>query len=206
MKKLLILVLLLFASQVAFADTETLRPNAAGSTTEWTAYPANNNYTRVDEASTNDADYVYATGSKIDLYNLAASAIHSYDTIVSVTLWIRAKCPDPGMGAGLLIPLLRPGSTNRIGAEITPTTSYANYSTVWTTNPDNSQAWTAADLANLQAGMDFEDLETEYVSQLWVDVDYNPGAPSGPPAGVRGYQGGVVFWATNSYVQVRGKQ
>jgi len=78
--------------------TETLRPNADGDSSECTGSDGNqvNNYELIDESSTDDADYVYATGTtdgtwRIDLYNLPSTAIAVGSTINKITFYERFK-------------------------------------------------------------------------------------------------------------------
>jgi len=62
---------------------ETLRPNGAGNRTSLYAYPATNNWDRVDEDPANDGDYVYNdAGEETD-----------YDTYA---------LPNSGVGAGVI--------------------------------------------------------------------------------------------------------
>lgn len=210
MTRLLLIILLLPA--ICFAETETLRPNAVGTTTQWTDYPsAGDNYADVDEVSTDDADYVStATHAYVDLYNLGATAIPANSIISSLKVWVRAKGTLDGTEEtyGFMKVGVRPASTNRLHAtQITLTDAFANYSREWTTNPDTTREWRYYDLDNLQAEIYAVLIgsagSTITVSQVWVEITYTL---SGSPAGVRGYQGGSVARATNTTLQVRGKQ
>jgi hypothetical protein len=151
---------------------EVLRPNAAGYSTTWTAYPANDNYTRVDEVEADDADYVYKdAASGNDSYNLSASALGDTVSISKVTVWVRVK--DEGQGSRIRT-ILRLNSTNSFSSYIRLTSSYGDSSVDYLTKPGGGN-WVSTDLADLIAGVNcFDAVDAKvYVSQLWVVVHYS---------------------------------
>ncbi len=173
--------------------TLTLRPDSAGSETNWTPNTGAN-YAAVDEAS-NDGDTTYVSRTSTianDTYNIPTSADLTGATINSVTVYASAKYVAAGSGSAPAAPtmyqVVRVGSTSYASSTAdTLTTSYADTSNAWTTNPADSQAWEKADIDDLQIGIRSARTTgggsrtyTPYCTQVWVVVDYT--APSVPDA------------------------
>jgi hypothetical protein len=169
--------------------TETLRPNAVGDLTEWTAqYPTpGNHYDKVyeavaDEDATFIVVYSYITTPKTDLYNIPDSAIPEGSTINSVTVYFRhrgeyytyARCAAA----------MKTGGTQYNGDYETSTSSYVTSSKTWTTNPKTGVAWTVDDINALQIGVvgkrgvyyDFDlgvfYYDNTYCTQVYVVINY----------------------------------
>ena len=167
-------------------DTETLRPNAVGDKSDWSATgECSLNYKCVDEETADEDDtYVKATTrNKIDLYHL--QDISGDGTINNVTLWIRAKQTT---GNEKIEPRIKTGGTEYKGTQFTPsTTSYADYPYTWDTNPDTGNAWTWDEINNSQAGQKSIGVGgwsgEERVTQVWIVVDYTP-SDTTPPGNV----------------------
>jgi len=155
-------------------STAILRPNAAGAMTQLGANGAASNWDCVDEASADGlSTYVnkYGSGYYYDLYDL--TDFPASGTIQSITLHFRAYYSGQ---AGWAFPYLRTGSTNYSGAEKTLTSSFADYSHTWTTNPATSAAWQIADLNSLQAGVGLygHHASDARCTQVYVEVTYTP--------------------------------
>jgi len=157
--------------------TVTLRPNAdvtgefnlsIGGTS-----PAATNWESVDEFSSDgDATYVEGDGGTYatDLYNLDNTSLSG--AIRSVTIYVNCKGTKEGVGAYTWI------KTNGVADDGTPetlTTSYADYSTVYTTNPQSGNPWTWDEINALQAGVGLKKPAGGAASrctQVWVVIEY----------------------------------
>jgi len=164
--------------------TETLRPNADGDSSECTGSDGNqvNNYELIDESSTDDADYVYATGTtdgtwRIDLYNLPSTAIAVGSTINKITFYARFKSIHGEDDCKFAY--TSGGTTYRSDAP-NVTTSFEEYSWEQTTNQKTSAAFTIDEINALQIGVDLRQTNSiaEYwgvCSQLWIVIEYTTG-------------------------------
>lgn len=130
-------------------------PNAAGDHTALTRGGADSgsNYGQVDERPPNDAtDYVYASvDPTYDLYGL--TDLSNVGTVNCVTARIRGQKDDAGAGAVKAV--YKIGSTEYRSSALPLTQSQ------WLTledkreaSPATSSAWTASELASLQAGVE----------------------------------------------------
>ncbi|MBN2462627.1 MAG: PKD domain-containing protein [Dehalococcoidia bacterium] len=160
------------------ADTTTLIPNAAGSSTQLSRVGAASNW-QACTSDDGDTSYVYTTNNnyRTDLYNL--SDVSLAGTINSVTVYIRARAnANPTQTCARTA--IRTGTTDYFGPEVTLTTSYAVSSTTYTTNPGGGN-WTWAQINALQAGARIRrpaGRNTQSrVTQVWVVVDYTPPLP-----------------------------
>jgi len=171
----------------AAPDTVTIRPGAAGDETGLTiggTTPAATNWESVDDPTADDdATLVYAQNIDTyltDLYNLADTALSG--TINSVTVYMRVKAlvtPDRASAYTRI-------KTNGVaydGTAETVTTSWADYSKQYTTNPQTASAWTWTEVNALQAGAGLRqpkatgpNKKTD-CTQVWVVVDYTPAVP-----------------------------
>ena len=161
---------------------ETLRPNAAGDTTDIQAqYPVSTfHYDKVDEAvSDGDTTYVYIYSddawSKYDLYNLPSHSIGS-GTINSIKIY--CVCKEWGV-AYCRIKLKTGGAEYDNGSDLALTSSWVSYSNQWNTNPKTSSAWTWTDIDALQIGVYLkgEAATAGYCTQVYVEVDYTEALP-----------------------------
>lgn len=130
---------------------ETLCPSGAGTTTQWDAL-SGNNYENVDEVSQDgDTSYVStATANEIDTYafgNLTTTSGTVYGVQVNMT----ARKDDAGSRS--IAPVVRLSSTDRIGNSVSVSDSYVNHIQMYNTNPDDSEAWTIADVNGAEFGV-----------------------------------------------------
>jgi len=160
---------------------ETLRPNAAGDLSAWTAVGDSTLWECVDESSPDD-DTTYASIPALNdlkfLVHLASSGIGASDTINSVALTLRLKTVPIAPSSDLYF-LWKENSVETQGALITETTSYADYTETRTVRPSDSSAWTLSDLNNLQVGVrGVTGTRAARCTQVYVTVDYTPLASS----------------------------
>jgi prepilin-type N-terminal cleavage/methylation domain-containing protein len=151
------------------SGTLTLRPNANGFYSAWSG-----SYADVDDTAANDSDRVFASTTSAAV-TFALEDPSQSGTITAVRLVVRAN--RVGLNPFQIRPRLRSTSAmlNYDSAPITLTTSYANYTTSYATNPLTGLAWTWSDVNDLQAGVLLSTGATSgsaQVSEMYVEVDY----------------------------------
>ncbi|MBA7710596.1 hypothetical protein ES703_119541 [subsurface metagenome] len=137
------------------------------------------NYLLVNEATSDgDGTYVNCTANTTtfeeDLYNLSDTT-SAPGKINSVTVWINAKVTKVGAASAHTRITTNTGTYD--GVEETLTTSYATYSTAYTTNPQSGNEWTWGEINALQAGVGALKATGGSVTictQVYVVVDYTP--------------------------------
>jgi len=155
-------------------DTDAVRPNAAGASTQLTP-SAGNNYACAGDG--NDGTYVgqVTTTYKVDLYNIPNHTTES-GTINSITIYFRLGNQATNRTTWAM-PAFYTNSTLYDG------TAQSNYgvtlstkSQVFTLNPVTSNPWTWDEFDNLQIGVSVKiDTETSviaYCTDVWVVVNY----------------------------------
>jgi len=138
------------------ADTEILRPMAAGDETNISDQePAlGAHWDKVDEA-TADGDTTYVYTSKLaweeDLYHIADHSL-GLGTIIYVKVYMvcRALATPAQTSAYVHI---KTGGIEYNGSEEMVTISYAAYSYQWDTNPQTGASWTWSEIDALQIGV-----------------------------------------------------
>ena len=160
--------------------TETLRPNGNDTTGLYNNNSNQvNNYSYVDESSTNDSDYVSNFGTTeeydTDLYAFPATAIPDGSTINKVTFYARFKHGD---GSDYCKFAYKSGGTTYYSSAPNVTTSYAEYSWEQTTNQKTGAAWTITNINDLVAGVSLYYNKSTFgglCSQFWLVIDYTEG-------------------------------
>jgi len=157
-----------------------LRPSAAGTTTSLSRNTGSYNYACVDEESSDgDSSYVFRTGtsSVYDTYNIPDTTLAGL-SIQSITVHIVAKDQSSSFD-GYGRPYIRIGSVNYNGGSLTDlTTSYAEYTYTWTTNPNTASDWNWANINSLEIGVQLQGnnyFGTNYYArctQVWVEITY----------------------------------
>lgn len=152
-------------------QTETLRPNAAGSSAYLSRSGCTSNYQCVDEVTSDvDSTYVYAastSGGPHDTYNLDNHA--GSGTIKSVTVYIViSKTSGTPYGRTKLLT----HNTIYYGSTLSVPASYTTYSTTYTNNPYTGAAWTWDEIDALQAGVHFYGTGSAKCTQVYVIVNY----------------------------------
>lgn len=168
-------------------STLTLRP-ASDNTNEgsqWAneATGYTNLYISVDEVVLSETDYIQISagisgaGDYDMKFNWPNHTTES-GTINSVKVYAQVKKFNVGSGStSPKLYLFAIDSDHR--TEITVTTSSAQQSVTWSTNPHTSSAWTWTDIDNLLAGHaasatggDAKNYTMMYVYQIYAEVDY----------------------------------
>ena len=176
--KIIILILALTCNVYGGTEDETLRPNAAGDETNLSkSGGGGDNYDRVDEVvSDDDGSYVslaIVTWTR-DLYNLDDSV--GTGTINSVTVYAKGR-ESQSSGFAWLVTGIKTLGTIDDSTNLALTTSYADKSETFTTNPVTGNPWTWTEVDALQAGVRLR-CETGYgdarCTQVWVVVDADP--------------------------------
>ncbi len=163
--------------------TEILRPNGVGSETTLPWVVPNvgaDHWQNVDEVTPDEDSTFVARGSASaawnrDLYALPASS--GSGAINNITVYARVKCDGTPAQTNLVISC-RTYSTTYEDVEKTTTDAYANYSKVWTTNPNTGSAWTWDEIDALEIGIKLRRGATTYgtkCTQVYVEVDYTSG-------------------------------
>ena len=157
--------------------TEILRPNAAGDETNipTTGGMGTGHWGRVSDED--DATYL-ANHNNVwlrDLYNLPSPSGSGVVNFVKIYIRIRSLIEAGWRKTALKID----GSVYETG-ELTINNEnwYTTFNT-WNTNPKTSAAWTFAELADLQIGINLKaytnPLGSVQVAEVWLYIDYTPG-------------------------------
>ena len=159
--------------------TETIRPNG-DSTITWTDVPdpPSTHFDDVDEAVTDeDTSYVHTSGiSQSDLFDLGnPTSIGGSDIINSVIVYFRARRTTPNLTKARI--RIKTYATIYQGTVYNLVDAYANYSDVWTTNPNTGSPWTLTELNALIAGVfSANDGNDKRCTQVYVVVDFTSAA------------------------------
>ena len=158
--------------------TLTLRPNSDSSVVLDRSTGATN-YSCVDEAVKDEADYVRGGGTSnnytTDLYGFPDHTTEG-GAINSIALKCYAKRTYAGEGYQ---PKIKLGETTYSGSVVSVAASTTLYSQTFTKSPATTEAWTWDEIDALVAGISFRgDTYPTYVYgyQFWVEVDYTPAA------------------------------
>jgi hypothetical protein len=192
----------------AAPDTKTLRPNAAGITTNIELqYPSSgDHYDKVKEVPYDTTTYIRRSGTditeKLDTY-IPDTTIPAGSTINSLTIYtvcMTTAIYDNGNGwwvYGAGRPALRTQATNYTGGNLqTFTEGYITYSYTWNDNPNTLVDWTPEDINALEIGVSLRtykaNIPANYAyprcTQVYAVVDYIPPAlPPLPPSNVSGW-------------------
>ena len=147
---------------------ETLRPNGEGDSDDFSSNGCSNNWQCVDE-TTNDGNssYVIRTSSS---YGRDSYETENYSSgtgvIDSLIIYISCNETNPSGRASTLI---RTNGSNFYGSSQNPSSSYSEFSTVYTTNPSSSSAWTWTEINNIEIGVY---ARRARCTQVWVEVYY----------------------------------
>jgi hypothetical protein len=133
-----------------------MRPNAAGSKTEWTPL-SGNNYENVDEVVVDD-DTTYVstdTNNEVDLYNVESPSLPTSLSGWEVKrVWTEAIAKTDSADTDAISVGVKSGESENWGSSIALTTTYAAYpGNVLTTNPADDEAWETDDLTNIEIGI-----------------------------------------------------
>lgn len=156
------------------SNSVTLRPNGQGSKTDLTSSGCAGNWQCVAE-STPDEDasvVICADNSAHDDYYTITDPTPQACVPKKVTVNYRVRLTKVQGSAAAVLFI---GGQAYAGTTSNPTSSYANYSYAWTTNPQTGAAWTWSDITNLEAGIRLTGQNSNwpaYCTQLWIVVTY----------------------------------
>lgn len=139
-------------SQCIIADQSTVgwkmytKPPTGNSATNtaWT-----DDYTKVDEAVLDDADYIASTtNGDVETFTWAGVTIPAGYAVVAVA--VNARVRNDGSGPVNIQAALRRSSTNYFGSNVSMSgTAFTPTCTIWATDPSTGAAWTPS---NAQSG------------------------------------------------------
>jgi len=185
-----------YSNELTFkTSTEILRPNAAG---DQCVFPDEagdacpDHYKNVDEElPDDDTTWVGAEtapgdeplySNSYELYNIDDHVL-GIGKIYQIKVYFRCKAQDTPTRASAKA-VLKTGGTVYAGTSKTVTTSWADYSQVWTTNPDTGNPWTWSEIDALQAGVALRRCQPSgvgrrtYCTQVYVEVEYGIETPT----------------------------
>lgn len=149
-----------------------LRPTADGDLLELSCSTGTTHYALIDEATADDADYVYATSIKSDRYTIGTLSVPAGEVITGITIKLRAARPSMAGGSASIY-LRVSGTDYQLGtATDSFTKTFAEYTiTPSNTNPVTKLPWEQADLSGATIVLSISTAVSEArVSQLWVEV------------------------------------
>jgi hypothetical protein len=167
------------------ADTEILRPTAAGDETNISnQLPSSGaHWEKVDDVTPDGDSTVVYTGSsgwEEDLYNIADHSTGS-GTITSVKVYIECRSDAAPTQTSAYVHIKTNGVEDN-GDEETVTTSYATYLYERNKNPQTNAAWTWDEIDALQIGVGLRQPTSGQLSgctQVYVEVTYGEPALMG---------------------------
>jgi hypothetical protein len=128
---------------------EVIAPDGIGVQTDWVP-SAGDNYECVDEIPESTAEHVSSSVlDDVDLYAMSDLPVDATGVIFGLQLHLHAKRDTNPAG---VTPVVYTGSTQYPADEKTLTESWADYFSIWETNPNTAAAWTAAQINGLQCG------------------------------------------------------
>lgn len=141
-------------SQIIMADEPTIGwrvgqsyMTSNGANTAWTG-----DYTSVDEALLNEADYIYS-GSADQIETYGHTLVPSLTGYNPRAVAVSARARRGGSGPQNIQLAIRSGSTNYFSGTKSLDLGYSAVQHVWETNPDTSLPWTVSQVAAAQPGV-----------------------------------------------------
>jgi type II secretory pathway pseudopilin PulG len=150
------------------SNVELLLPSGVGSSTNLNSSGCTNWMCVDDIISDEDVTYVEGFGANwnADLYQLS-DHVSGSGNIDSVIIWVCAM----GDGAGDKTRThINVGGTIFDGVQNNTTAVYADYSSIYISNPVTSLAWSWADIDALEIGVDLK--KTARCTRVWAEVYY----------------------------------
>jgi prepilin-type N-terminal cleavage/methylation domain-containing protein len=157
------------------ADSVIIRPSGNGSITDIPQSTGCASHWQCVDEVTSDDDASYVTHDSnswsTDVYALE-NATHDSCAVSTVTVYCRAK-KDSTLGD--VRPTVYVSGNEYNGTQQALTTTWADYSHSWTTNPATGTAWTWIEIENVQAGTRIRGESSTYkahCTQVWVVVKF----------------------------------
>lgn len=135
---------------------QTLVPTGLGQNNGWSPTGQPTGWQCVDDTAAqvagtySDTDYVYASSTGIKFEYSMADLSGTSPVVFGIALSNVSKKGDAG--ARTCQNLLYTNSAEASGSAYNLSTSYANYTDVWNTNPVTGSSWTPTEINNIQAG------------------------------------------------------
>lgn len=165
---------LVYASRGKYAST-TYVPTADGTSTGGTVTGAASGYLAIDDpvgAPDDDTTYIALTAINVKR-SVTTTTSYQRGSIFQVQTVVRAKAISGT--TVLLAPFIRQSGVDQTnGVAHTVTTSYANYTNTYSTNPFTGQPWTADDLSTVEFGFYLTNIGTSTsvrVTQMYLSVN-----------------------------------
>lgn len=132
-------------------NIQTIRPNGAGNSAQWTS-SAGANWDCVDEVPASDADNVVTnTNDQVDLY-AAGNLVGTVDSVVCVQ--VQARAVKEGVATPQNLALgVRTGATDYFSADKVIPTAAKSVFNLWAQNPNTSAAWTKTEVDGVEIGI-----------------------------------------------------
>ena len=166
-------------AQISAPETIVLRPNAVGSESSLRINGCAENWQCVDEEiSDDDTSYVYAMRSESsnDLYSLPDPGIDAASTIIQLRLYFNCRRND--IASKTVAGYLRTNSQSDQRPDKPLTDTYQIFSEVYPVNPVTANAWTSAEIDDLEIGINLTSTggvpNEARCSQVWAEVEYVP--------------------------------
>lgn len=130
---------------------ETLYPNGAGNSTQWTP-STGSNYANVDDTTPNgDTNYNSASGTGLkDTYTMTDLG-STPSSIKGIQIVLTGRKDDAG--TKVVIPVIRSGGADYDGTSANMGDAYSMFIDIRETDPATSTAWTASGINALEAGI-----------------------------------------------------
>lgn len=166
--------------------TQQRFPTGNSTPTDWTANGDTTVWECVDEASADD-DTTYASRAASFARHVMTYTAFSISSsaISDVTVRSRVRAVVGGLGSMFSPSITVTGDQFIFGTLQTPTTSYANYTDTWATNPKTGSAWTEVDVEGTgsnpltEVGIrasSMDAAETLRCTQISIEVNYTAAA------------------------------
>lgn len=166
-----------FSSNVHSAVIGILKPNANGSTMQWTDGTNSSDYQEVDDVPPDDTTYVQGTTADdvalFALENIATAGIGSSDTIMAVMAHTVVARVNSGADYAMR---LRSGSTNSdTDTAASIGSGWISFARVFETDPATGVAWDASALDSIEVGgLDLDSTSRIRMTSAYVLVAYIP--------------------------------
>ena len=139
------------ATKLGECRIETIRPSADTATKDWTRSTGADNFANVDETLVDD-DTTYNSSQTVgqkDLFDLA-NLSSTPSSVLAVGLVLTARKDDAATRE--IRTNMKNGATTTNGTTRALSTSYAMYSDIYETNPDDTAAFDGTDIDAMQLG------------------------------------------------------
>jgi hypothetical protein len=125
--------------------------NESATNTGWTGAGGGSKLSDINEIALSDTTYILAASSGLaDSFYQSGQSFGTYSVLARAA---SARSLTNGTGPANQYLLLRVSSTNYLSSATTLSSTYGVVYNTWTTNPNTSAAWTAANAAGIETGV-----------------------------------------------------